>query len=159
MNIFILDADPKLAAMYHCDKHVVKMCLESAQMLFTASRMMGFRTEGYKSTHVTHPCTLWAARNSGNWSWLYHLALHLGDEFTHRYGGVHKSIQALEQLPEHLQYEALNSEPFLLNPAQAMPDHCKHPDPVQAYRTYYLLEKRAFATWTNRPIPPWWTHE
>ena len=36
MNIFLLDKDPKIAAQYHCDKHVVKMILESAQMLCSA---------------------------------------------------------------------------------------------------------------------------
>jgi len=40
MNIFILDKDPVLAAQLQCDKHVVKMIVESAQMLSTAHRML-----------------------------------------------------------------------------------------------------------------------
>ena len=39
MNIFYLDKDPVKAAEYSCDKHVVKMILESAQMLCTAHRV------------------------------------------------------------------------------------------------------------------------
>jgi hypothetical protein len=40
MNIFYLDKDPIKAAEYSCDKHVVKMILESAQMLCTAHRVL-----------------------------------------------------------------------------------------------------------------------
>ena len=40
MNIFYLDRDPKIAAQLACDKHVVKMILESAQMLCTAHRVL-----------------------------------------------------------------------------------------------------------------------
>jgi hypothetical protein len=46
MNIFYLDEDPKICAQYHCDKHVVKMIIEYAQLLSTAHRVLdGF--EGY----------------------------------------------------------------------------------------------------------------
>ena len=40
MNIFILNDDPVIAAKEQCDKHVVKMIVESAQMLSTAHRML-----------------------------------------------------------------------------------------------------------------------
>ena len=33
MNIFVLDEDPVISAQQACDKHVVKMILESAQMI------------------------------------------------------------------------------------------------------------------------------
>lgn len=36
MNIFVLHPNPKKAARYHADKHVVKMLLESVQMLYSA---------------------------------------------------------------------------------------------------------------------------
>lgn len=39
MNIFVLDRDPRVAAAFHCDKHVVKMIVEYAQLLSTAHRM------------------------------------------------------------------------------------------------------------------------
>ena len=41
MNIFFLDWDTEKCAKYHCDKHVVKMILETAQLLCGAP-------------HVTH---------------------------------------------------------------------------------------------------------
>lgn len=40
MNIFYLDKDPIIAAQQHCDKHVVKMIVEYAQMLSTAHRIL-----------------------------------------------------------------------------------------------------------------------
>lgn len=40
MNIFFLDGDPELAARYHCNKHVVKMVTETAQLLSTAHRLL-----------------------------------------------------------------------------------------------------------------------
>ena len=56
MNIFILDEDPLLAAQAQCDKHVVKMVLESAQMLSTTHRIMGEDHEVfYKTVHKNHP--------------------------------------------------------------------------------------------------------
>lgn len=36
VNIFYLDTDPTAAARAHCDRHVVKMILETAQLLSTA---------------------------------------------------------------------------------------------------------------------------
>lgn len=36
VNIFMLDLDPRAAAQAHCDKHVVKMILETAQLLSSA---------------------------------------------------------------------------------------------------------------------------
>lgn len=40
MQIFVLDAMPYTAAKYHCDKHIVKMVLEYAQLLSTAHRVL-----------------------------------------------------------------------------------------------------------------------
>jgi len=40
MNVFYLDRNPITAAQMHCDKHVVKMILEYAQLLSTAHRLL-----------------------------------------------------------------------------------------------------------------------
>lgn len=40
MNIFVLDRDPYIAAQMHCDKHVIKMICEYAQLLSTAHRQL-----------------------------------------------------------------------------------------------------------------------
>ena len=55
MNIFYLSHDPEEAAQYQYNKHVVKMILESAQLLCTAHRELGNDDVPYKSTHKNHP--------------------------------------------------------------------------------------------------------
>ena len=40
MNIFFLSFDPEECAEFHCDKHVLKMILEYAQLLSTAHRVL-----------------------------------------------------------------------------------------------------------------------
>ena len=92
MNIFVLHTDPEKAATMMCDKHVIKMVLETAQMLCTIAHGMGYDGAPYRSTHKNHPCTVWAAKTSSNWSWLLRHGFALCDEYTKRYGKNHKSI-------------------------------------------------------------------
>lgn len=84
MNIFILDNDVSKCAMYHCDKHVVKMILESAQMLSTVIRESGIDC-GYKITHLNHPCTIWTRESLSNWKWLRNLVEALNQEYKFRF--------------------------------------------------------------------------
>jgi hypothetical protein len=145
MNIFVLSPNPVKAAQMQCDKHVVKMCLETAQMLSTISN------GPYKPTHANHPCTLWAGANRTNYNWLVKHGLALCDEYTYRYDKRHKCRDIIESLstpPEHI---PIGITPF----AQCMPDECKHTDPMVAYRQYYHT-KSAFAQWTKRSAPHWW---
>ena len=51
MNIFYLDSDPVKAAQIQYNKHVVKMILESAQMLCTAHHHYAESLE-YKPDYV-----------------------------------------------------------------------------------------------------------
>jgi len=110
MNIFVLDTDPIKAAQLQCDKHVVKMIVESAQMLSTAHRILdgdvffgpsksGLRTvkqwrhpdpeldhKLYKSVHVKHPCTVWTMESACNYEWHYQHFMALCAEYSYRYG-------------------------------------------------------------------------
>ncbi|PTN08102.1 pyrimidine dimer DNA glycosylase/endonuclease V [Nitrosomonas aestuarii] len=152
MNIFILDKDIEKCAQYHCDQHVVKMILESVQMLCTALNKKGFATP-YKSTHIKHPCVLWVELSFGNFSWLKSLALALNTEYRFRFerDSDHKSIFALNEISNY-SYDNRGLTEF----AQAMPDKYKVPgDAVKAYRQFYLGEKMGFAKWTKRSVPEW----
>lgn len=73
MNIFVLDYTPQKAAEYHCDKHVVKMILESAQILCAVHHKNGDSNVPYKLTHKNHPCTIWAGESRSNYLWLTQL--------------------------------------------------------------------------------------
>ena len=83
MNIFVLDRHPVTAAQLQCDRHVVKMVLESAQMLCTSINMLGGQAQ-YKTAHVNHPCSVWARETLGNFLWLYDHGMALAKEYTHR---------------------------------------------------------------------------
>jgi len=148
MNIFILDNDPVVAAQLQCNKHVVKMILESAQMLATIARKQGIESK-YKSTHANHPCTLWAGKTKGNYKWLVNHATALCNEYTYRYGKVHKSQEVIEQLSD-----VSIAEGALTNFALCMPDEFKVNDPVESYRKYY--NSKTFAKWTKREAPSWY---
>ena len=152
MNIFILDHDIEQNARYHCDQHVVKMILESAQLLCTALNKKGFETP-YRSTHVNHPCTLWTEASYSNFKYLSDLAIALNQEYLYRYQSErdHRSVAVIDQIQD-LKYEDIGLTPF----AQAMPEKYKVPgDAVTAYRKFYNGEKLSFASWTRRPIPDW----
>jgi len=83
MNIFVLDNNIQKAAEYHVDKHVVKMILESAQILSTVVRSTRI-DKGYKSTHEKHPCVLWCKSSLSNWRWLKSLSEALNEEYKYR---------------------------------------------------------------------------
>ena len=182
MNLFILDKDPVLAAQLQCDKHVVKMIVESAQMLSTVHRMLdGKQTRVasksgktqvkawvlpddredvlYKAVHMAHPCTVWTMKSDMNYNWHYAHFVALCDEYTYRYGKVHATDtllrDKLKQLPKNIEVGYLT--PFAL--AMKSNPECMHPnDPVRSYREFYQTKQERFKmAWTNREVPEWFT--
>jgi len=173
MNIFYLDQNPKECAKQHCDKHVVKMILEYAQLLSTAHRMLdgeqyyepsrrsgrmvkrfhldGPRANLYQATHMHHPSAVWCRENISNYVWLDDLFEACLDEYTYRYDKVHKCAELkdlLHEPPDNIEIGAFTP------PTLAMPDENKVSDcNIECYRDYY--HTKHFAKWTNRPIPEW----
>lgn len=158
MNIFYLDRNPELAAKAHCDKHVVKMILESAQILCTViNEKAGYQVTPYKSTHRNHPCTLWAGASISNAKWLFDLTYHLDAEFRYRFNHEvsHKSFQMLVDIKIiDLIYNYLPAI-GLTPPALAMPEQYRLADPVESYRLYYRLDKQHLLTYTKTERPEW----
>jgi hypothetical protein len=154
VNIFLLDEDIEKCAKYHCDKHVVKMILESAQILCSSSNLSGLHTP-YRSTHIKHPCVIWAMASIQNWNWLKKLTLELNKEFKYRFDRArdHKAYEVVACLKDpELPETGLTEHP------QVMPDLYKTVgNPVQAYRNYYVGSKRMFATWKLRKTPKWYS--
>lgn len=150
MNVFLLHTDSKLCAQMHCDKHVVKMILESAQLLSTVNRYTGL-DEGYKMTHLNHPCTKWASSGIDNWEWLKGLALDLAEEWRYRYDHtrLHKSEEVILSLstPKLPDY----GTPW----PQVMPIEFQQDNTVEAYRAYYKADKAHLLTYTKRERPSW----
>ena len=181
MNIFYLHKDPIEAAKQSCDKHVVKMIVESAQMLSTAHRMIdgnlytdktktgrkikrwkhpnpNMEKTLYKACHTGHPSTVWVMESAYNYHWLYKHMMALNTEFKMRYGHIldHKTVQLLEGAlmypPKNISLNTIATDP-----PPAMPDYCKIPgDSVASYRKYYIYEKQRFATWKSPSTVPAW---
>jgi|TARA_R110000796_G_scaffold9012_3_gene31042 hypothetical protein len=159
MNIFYFSEDPVEAARAQPDKMLVKMPLESAQMLCTAHRVIdgdehadeaGF----YKKAHMNHPCSRWVRECSGNYAWLYRHFIALGYEYTYRYKRTHASLQkfseALYDMPKKIPIG------FRTEVAQAMPEEYRNEDSIFAYRNYVINEKH-YAKWEKgRTKPSWW---
>ena len=147
MNIFYLHKDPREAAKLQYNKHVVKMILESAQMLCTAHHCYGdsWQKENvpYKQAHLNHPSTIWARRSKATYMWLFKHMMGLGYEYWLRYGKQHLSISKcsmfLSKPPVHIQGDDW------VQPPQAMPDEYKDPCSIQAYWNYYIGEKHVIA--------------
>jgi hypothetical protein len=149
MNIFYLDRDIGRAVRYHCDRHVVKMPLETAQILCTALRRHGIDAP-YRPTHPKHPSVLWAGDSLAHWRWLRRFGKALCREYSHRYGRRHASEDVIDGLPEAPPIPDRGWR----DPPQAMPEACKRADAVAGYRAFYRAEKAAFAKWSNRRGPP-----
>jgi len=150
MNIFYLHRDPVIAAKVQYNKHVVKMILESAQMLCTAHHHYGSGDNvPYKKAHYNHPSTIWCRENDNHYRWLFSHMLALGSEYTKRYGKKHLSIDKcfgpLSFLPPNIP----QGEKFE-QPPQCMPDEYKDECSIKAYWNYYIGEKHNVANKDER---------
>ena len=177
MNIFVLDRDPYKAAEMMCDKHVVKMILESCQMLSAALDVsykdsgrsskkvepsVGFQLPQYPKSVKKHPCTLWVLESINNYKWLMAHTDALLKEYQKRYDKTHKYGQGI--LPPLALYQSqLNWMNLPDVPqtefVQAISNkELRRDDPVEGYREYYLVEKAHFAKWKLGNIPEWFSN-
>ena len=158
MNIFYLDTDPIAAAQYHCDKHVSKMIVESAQLLSTAHHVLDnsqlAKSCFYKQTHTNHPSAVWVRESLDHYRWLLSMSAALCAVYTTRYDRIHKTEQIIDMLHAH-QPKALRGVHGFVAPPQCMPDRYKRADTVEAYRDYYYHDK-LFAKWQHSPTPDWY---
>ena len=177
MNIFVTDPDPHVSARVLPDKHVVKMIVESAQMLSTVHRMVDGTMERrpsksgsmlqyykhpndnlehtlYKACHFNHPSTVWTRESIQNYIWHYDHFYALCLEYTYRYDKVHSTQTKLGEVlsipPTNI--PNIGRTPFKL--AMANFPECIVEDPVQSYRNFYQTKQERFKmVWTDRPVP------
>ena len=164
MNIFTLDESPRKSAEMMLDKHVVKMPTESLQMLFTIVDHLGLEA-GWKPVMLNHPSTIWARETRQNFQWLREHTYALCNEYTFRYGRIHKVEVLMNQYAEQMdEAEMLLPDDGLTPFAIAISPHmeCRKSDgfdemsTIEKYRQYYLDDKWRFAIWTKRAEPSWW---
>ena len=157
MNIFYLHKTPTVSVKMHCDKHVVKMVIEYAQLLSTAHRMLDgtqwidassgrkikrWRLDNsnmdgvlYKASHINHPSAIWVRQNNSQYQYMYNMFENLCEEYTYRYGKIHMTDSKLRELlvdsPKNIPIGSFQEPP------QCMPDYCKQSNALDGYRTYY----------------------
>lgn len=172
MNIFVLSEDPVEAAQFMCNKHVVKMIVETAQLLSTVYRLKQEERwpclshkdadnfpKLYRATHVGHPAVKWTMESAHNTDWLWQHQNALVAEYVKRYRKFHKTQNVINEI-ELVRFgiwgvdgEAALHTPFV----QCMPEKYRSSDAVTAYRTYYINEKAHFAKWAPKAqAPVWW---
>lgn len=151
MNIFFLDQDHVLNAMFHVDRHVVKMPLEACQMLSGAYPK---EIAPYKHTHVNHPMAQWARQSKSNFYFTVNYAISLCEEYTFRYGKRHSCQNVAEWF--------LKNEPNIKDFQKTEPPRCFSNfvipvtnSVVDDYRNYYLTAKQHIFNWKKRDIPNW----
>jgi len=159
MNIFHLHKDPKTCARYHCDKHVVKMILETGQMLSTAYRRhFGNNDDLYQTAYPRHPMTVWVGNSGGNFSWTIKLLDYLLQEYDFRFNQdpnktkIHSTIHIYNFfITKHKYWQDLTGD--FTKPPLCMPDKYKCDDYIQSYRKYYIGDKKRFAKYTAVDFP------
>lgn len=180
MNVFYLDKCPRQCAEWMVDKHVVKMIVESAQLLSTAHRVMDglevkvdYKTDKgklrsknvwvlgdgrndlfYSATHINHPSAIWVRESVENYNWLVDHLFALGDEYTYRYGKQHLTIRKLgyeiQSPPRNLRDWDWTSPPSAMDS-----QYIVSTDPVKNYRNYYKYGKSKLHSWKKREAPEW----
>ena len=173
MNVFCLDKDPYKSAEYMCDKHIVKMIIETCQLLSATldcnwidyeyewkdpdkpSQRLG--CVNYPPAHIKHPSTLWVRKARGNYIWLTKHLEALNKEYWKRYNRVHVRYDDTEKYDlylDKLNFEIQEQTPFTI----AITDKRWHLDcPIESYRLYYNMEKFVFAKWKLGNVPEWFT--
>jgi len=181
VNVFYLDSDARQCAEWMVDKHVVKMIVETAQLLSTAHRVLDgeqlvielkHKDTGkvkkknvwilpddrndliYSCTHINHPCAIWCRESVENYNWLVDHLHALGQEYTHRYGKKHATIEkcfyTLQSPPHGLRDWDWTKPPSAMDDEYIISD-----DPTVNYRNYYANGKANLHNWKRRKMPGW----
>jgi hypothetical protein len=180
MNLFVLSECPVEAAKSHCDVHVNKMIIETAQMLSTAHRILdgdmfiqlsksGSRLKKwdhpvlhatlYRTTHHNHPSAAWIRMTSDNYNWAYSLFKALCNEYTSRRGKIHATEllldNSLSKTPDNIMLGGQTQFAICIADDYELSDIT---DPVEAYRRYYIKKNnRQFSMGWIQNKPSWFT--
>ena len=161
------------------DRHVIKMVVETAQLLSTAHRVIDgievqleLEKDGktrkkkvwvlddgrndilYNATHINHPSSVWCRQSVENYNWLVDHLYALGQEYTYRYDKRHHTIEkcfyTLQSPPHGLREWDWTKPPSAMGEEYIISD-----DPILNYRNYYSKAKEKLHSWKNREPPVW----
>lgn len=159
MNIFAIEKtenneiDWAQSARSLDNYRVVKMILESCQMLCTAlNDQHGEQVTPYKNAHLNHPSTKWVRASSANFECLVEHTLAMLDEYTERFGKIHKCAGVLEKVLDLYDPSLFPTDKPTTLPL-CMPDEYKSPDIVGSYRRFYADKPRM--RYPKSKVPTW----
>lgn len=168
MNIFVTHNQPYYTAIEHCDVHLRKMIVETAQLLATAHFELDGEVVCYKPTHKNHPCAKWVREDYKNYRWASALLWHLCGEYDFRFKKTHKTEEHLKKLinvPKNITGCRMNSDGRLAPESfvMAMPDQYKSDSVETSYQNYLndkfkewrSRERPMKVEWTRRDKPSW----
>ena len=166
MNRFLIEDTPQKIASSLCDQHVVKMPLEEAQMLCTAlwHHAPSYAEEKnlYKPVHQKHPCTLWAMECRMNYMWATNLYIAMLQEYTKRYNKTHGASKHYDAIVLGAEYIPDTTTSITPHP-QCFSGHDElktdEDFPIQAYRSFYIVDKMKFARYKYTERPDWFYEE
>lgn len=152
MNIFVVDPNPRKSARSLPDKHIVKMPLESCQMLSIIyskwyynwgdiHKIDGNPYNTKKGAFKNHPCTIWASKNYYNLAWLISHGCALTMEYYFRYGKVHSCAKTLMEAKRIFHKKSgilITAHSLADNFARAMPDDLKYNSSISTFEAYKL---------------------
>jgi len=164
MNIFVTDSCPVQSARNLPDKHIVKMPLETCQMLaiiysdwyYGVGKLYKQDGTPYRTQHGAfrnHPCTQWAAANQYNLAWLIRHGYALCHEYQARYNKVHTCFDVISQA--EMIYHTSFPDDFLSQSSRkvtdftrAMPEYLKYDKTITTIQAYikYLNTKPWLST-------------
>lgn len=176
MNIFYLDSDPVQCAEWMVNSHVVKMILETAQLLSTTHRVLDGNQQTiikngrkkkvwilndnrngfiYQATHINHPSAVWVREAVENYNWLFDHLIALCDEYEYRYEKKHKVVREgitlfLSSPPHNLREWEWTTPPSAMDKSYIISE-----DPITNYRNYYKHGKTHLHVWKKRQPPKW----
>lgn len=175
MNIFVLHTDPQMAALYHCDQHVNKMIVESAQMLSVAvhqrpePQFASIRKYVMKQAYENHPCTVWTRQEIAHMEWLCRMATELENQRCGSNSRENAASSVIRIVLETIQDTGcsgfeLEASDFIFCGPQDLRE-CNQFSVVTRYRSLYVRKMQAWAgekhrmSYKGRPLPeflaPW----
>ena len=151
MNIFATNKFPAESAIVLPDRHIVKMPVETCQLLaiVASSWYHGYGTlpkadgtpyRTSKGAFRNHPCTQWAAQSIHNAYWLIKHGLNLCDEYCLRYNKTHSCYKTLVDAFYLFPRGKINK---VENFVRAMPDEWKQDKTIDTFEAYkrYIASK------------------
>ncbi|CAE7899609.1 unnamed protein product [Symbiodinium microadriaticum] len=179
MNIFFLSMSPAEAAKFHANIHIVKMIVETAQLLCNVHHRAREKNAPcdppytkreripYKESAAGHRklgSMIWVAESLGNYRWAVRLGLALCREYNRGRGRArgkltkHRTQAVLEWLRDHEPRFRKKKRTQVKKIHLAMPDKFKNArSPVEAYRDYYFSKRRTMRMeWPEGAAPSWW---